>query len=67
MFSNMTSSKKSADSGPDTSSKPVTDDAILKVTKEIIVKFIETGRLTPSNFDETFKNVFNTVKHTVLS
>jgi hypothetical protein len=63
----MTSSKKPVDSVPDTSSKPVTDDAILKVTKEIIVKFIETGRLTPSSFDETFKDVFNTVKHTVLS
>ncbi|MEA2083977.1 MAG: hypothetical protein U9O82_07020 [Thermodesulfobacteriota bacterium] len=63
----MTSSKKPADTGPGTSSKPVTDDAILKVTKEIMVKFIETGRLSPSNFDETFKNVFNTVKNTVLS
>ncbi|MCK5230748.1 MAG: hypothetical protein KAR13_10815 [Desulfobulbaceae bacterium] len=63
----MTSSKKSADSEPDVYSKPVTDDAILKVTKEIVVKFIETGRLAPSNFDETFQNIFNTVKKTVRS
>lgn len=63
----MTSSKKAVDSGPDVYSKPVTDDAILKVTKEIVVKFIETGRLAPSGFDETFRNIFNTVKKTVRS
>lgn len=41
------------------------DEHILKVTKEIIVKFIETGRVSPAGFNETFKNIYNTVKETV--
>ena len=42
--------------------RPVTDEAIFKVTKEIVVKFIEVGRLTPTNFEETYERVFQTVK-----
>ncbi|MCI5222087.1 MAG: hypothetical protein D3924_05305 [Candidatus Electrothrix sp. AR4] len=42
--------------------RPITDEAILKVTKEIIVKFIEIGRVTPGNFEEHYERVFNTVK-----
>ncbi len=45
--------------------KPVTDEAILKVTKEIVVKFIEAGRLSPTNFEETFGRVYKTVYETV--
>jgi hypothetical protein len=45
--------------------RPVTDEAIFKVTKEIVVKFIEVGRLTPANFSETFTQVYATVKDTV--
>jgi hypothetical protein len=41
------------------------DEQILKATKEIVVKFIETGRLSPSGFDETFKSVYRTVEKTV--
>lgn len=41
------------------------DEQILKAAKEIVVKFIETGRLSPSGFDETFKNVYRTVEKTV--
>ena len=41
------------------------DEQILKAAKEIVVKFIETGRLSPSGFDETFKNVYRTVAKTV--
>jgi predicted transcriptional regulator len=41
------------------------DEQILKVTKEIVVKFIEAGRISPAGFNETFKNVYNTVKETV--
>ncbi len=41
------------------------DEQILKVTKEIIVKFIEAGRVSPAGFNDTFKNVYNTVKETV--
>lgn len=45
--------------------KPVSDEQILKVTKEIVVKFIEVGRVTPASFDETFSQVFDTVKQSV--
>ena len=41
------------------------DEQILKVTKEVVVKLIETGRVSPAGFNETFKNVYNTVKETV--
>ena len=42
--------------------RPITDETIFKVTKEIVVKFIEVGRLTPANFEETYERVFQTVK-----
>ena len=41
------------------------DEQILKVAKEVVVKFIEAGRVSPSGFNDTFKNVYNTVKETV--
>jgi hypothetical protein len=37
------------------------DEQILKASKEIIVKFIETGRISPSGFSEAFKSVYDTV------
>jgi len=42
--------------------RPITDEMVFKVTKEIVVKFIEVGRLTPTNFEETYERVFQTVK-----
>lgn len=45
--------------------RPVTDESIFKVTKEIVVKFIEVGRLTPANFEETFDRIYRTVKKSV--
>jgi hypothetical protein len=41
------------------------DEQILRVTKEIVVKFIETGRLSPTGFADTFKTVYRTVDDTV--
>ncbi len=41
------------------------DEQILKVAKEVVVKFIEAGRVSPAGFNDTFKNVYNTVKETV--
>ena len=38
------------------------DEQILRATKEIIVKFIEAGRVSPTGFTETFKNVYKTVQ-----
>lgn len=43
------------------------DELILKSTKEIIVKFIETGRVGPAGFEETFKAIYKTVEQTVKS
>jgi hypothetical protein len=37
----------------------------LQVTKEIIVKFIETGRISPANFDQIFPAVYNMVLETI--
>ena len=55
-------------SGPEQSRKSeqtISDDTILKMTKEIAVKFIEVGRLSPSTFDETFKDIHRTIEETV--
>lgn len=37
------------------------EELILKVTKEIVVKFIEIGRVTPTSFEEVFELVYRTV------
>lgn len=41
------------------------DELALKVTKEIIVKFIEMGRLSANSFDEVFRQVHATVSGTL--
>ena len=41
------------------------DEQILKAAKEIVVKFIETGRLSPTAFPEVFQSIFQTVAQTV--
>jgi hypothetical protein len=38
------------------------DEIVLKVVKEIAIKFIETNRISPQNFDETWRQIFRTVK-----
>ncbi len=43
------------------------DERILKMTKEIVVKFIELGRISPSNFETHFSDIFWAIKRTVLS
>ena len=52
-------------SKPGQNTQPVSADAILKIAKEISVKFIEVGRLTPATFDETFKLIYRTIDETV--
>lgn len=37
------------------------DELILKITKEIVIKFIEVGRLTVNSFDEVWGNIHRTV------
>jgi hypothetical protein len=41
------------------------NEQILRAAKEIVVKFIETGRVSPSGFNDTFKNVYRTIEETV--
>ena len=43
------------------------DEKILKMAKEVLVKFIELGRVSPSNFDEHFRSVFWTIKNTAVN
>ena len=38
----------------------------LQVSKELAVKFIETQRLSPSNFGEIFPALYNVVLDTML-
>jgi len=42
------------------------DEKILRLAKEIIIKFIELGRVSPSNFEAHFKSVFWALKKTVI-
>lgn len=37
----------------------------LQVTKEIVVKFIETQRISPSNFGEIFPSIYAVVLDTI--
>lgn len=46
-------------------SKDSTQEQVLRASKEIAVKFIEVGRLWPSNFAETFKTIYNAIDTTV--
>ncbi len=43
-----------------------TNKEALQVTKEIIVKFIESGRVSPANFEEIFPAVYQVVRATVV-
>ncbi len=42
-----------------------TDEHILRTAKEIVVKFIETGRVSPTGFNETFKSIYKAVEEAV--
>jgi hypothetical protein len=43
------------------------DELAMKVTKEIVIKFIEVGRLSVNTFDEVFRQVHTTVVDTLRS
>ena len=40
-------------------------ESVLKASKEVAVKFIETGRLSVAAFTETFPQIFQTIKKAV--
>lgn len=56
----MNKTEKNAQSAQ--SAEKISDETILKITKEIAVKFIETGRLTPASFRENFQEIYSTIK-----
>jgi hypothetical protein len=41
------------------------DELVLKVTKEIVVKLIEVGRLSVGSFDEVWNNVHRSVSRSL--
>ncbi len=41
------------------------EEKILKAAKEIVVKFIEMGRISPSSFRECFKEVYQVIKEVI--
>ena len=41
------------------------EELILKTTKEIIVKFIETGRIYPSSFGDNYAMVARVVRESI--
>ena len=41
------------------------DEQILRTAKEIVVKFIECGRISPTSFHEAFGEIYRTVASTV--
>ena len=42
------------------------DELVLKVTKEIVIKFIEIGRLSVDSFDKVFRQIHETVHDSLL-
>jgi hypothetical protein len=59
----MSSTLKDSGSGQEIS-QPVSEETLMKISKEIAIKFIEMGRLTPATFDHAFKSIHATVKET---
>ena len=41
------------------------NELAIKVTKEIVVKFIEAGRLSVSSFQEVWHDIHKTVSHSM--
>lgn len=41
------------------------DEQILRTAKEVVVKFIEAGRVSPAGFPETFQTIYRTIDQTV--
>ena len=41
------------------------EEQILRAAKEIVVKFIEMGRLSPNAFPDTFREIYKAIEETV--
>ena len=48
-----------------TSKRASIDEQVLRAAKEIVVKFIEIGRVAPNSFPEIFKDIYNAVDDAV--
>jgi hypothetical protein len=42
------------------------DEKILRMAKEVAIKFIELGRVSPTNFEDHFRTIFWAIKKTVV-
>ena len=40
------------------------EEQVLRTSKEIVVKFIETGRVSPTGFPDTFELIYEAVHRT---
>jgi hypothetical protein len=40
----------------------VPEETLLKLSKEIAVKFIEVGRITPATFPDAFREIHNAIR-----
>ncbi len=50
------------------SSKKVSiDEQVLRAAKEVVVKFIEVGRVSPTGFHETFNSIYNAIDEAARS
>jgi hypothetical protein len=41
------------------------DEQILRAAKEIVVKFIETGRISPTTFPDNFRTIYVAIEEMV--
>ncbi len=44
---------------------PPREEVLLKAAKEIVVKFIEVGRVSPASFADTFNLVIDTLRQSL--
>lgn len=45
--------------------KTTMQEQVLRASKEIAVKFIEVGRLSPGSFPETFRTIYEAIETTI--
>ncbi len=45
--------------------RPISEEMIFKVAKEIVVKYIEVGRVPPGNFGQVFDQIYKGLKNSV--
>lgn len=57
--------REAAEAAPAADSGAVTDELIARIAKEVVVKYIEVGKLTPAGFEEAFSEVHAAIVRTV--